>query len=307
MGLPGISGTSGTSGMGSPGTSGTSGTSSNGTPGTSGTSGTSSNGTPGTSGTSGTSSNGTPGTSGTSGTSSNGTPGTSGTSGTSGVSGGPGTSGTSGAGTISGGASGQIAVFTGATSLTSYTSLLYDGSVLSVTTNGAKYFQGGDDVALYDVNVANTLGVYGAQNSAVGAIKLGSSGQTIYSDSTGIGIGNISPSYKLHVTGDIYATGNVIGYSDKRAKENIVTIEEALKKVLQLRGVYYNKIDDEQKKRQVGVIAQEVLQVLPEAVSYAENNDQYAVAYGNIVGLLIEAIKEQQKQIDELKKKLGME
>jgi hypothetical protein len=198
-------------------------------------------------------------------------------------------------------------VFSGATTLTSYSSLLYDGSVLSVTTNGAKYFQGGDDVALYDVNVANTIGIYGAQNSAVGAIKLGSSGQTIYSDSTGIGIGNTSPSYKLHVTGDIYATQNIIGYSDSRSKENVITIDNALKKVLQLRGVYYNKKDDEKKKRQVGVIAQEVLQVLPEVVSYAENDDQYAVAYGNIVGLLIEAIKEQQKQIDELKKELGKE
>jgi hypothetical protein len=341
MGLPGVqgtAGTSGTSGVGSPGTSGTSGANGgngtsgtsganggNGTSGVSGTSGTSGtsganggNGTSGTSGanggngTSGTSgANGGNGTSGTSGTSGanggNGNNGTSGTSGTSGANGGNGTSGTSGAGTISSGASGRVAVFSGATTLTSYSSLLYDGSVLSVTTNGAKYFQGGDDVALYDVNVANTLGIYGAQNSAVGAIKLGSGGQTIYSDSTGVGIGNIAPSYKLHVTGDIYATANVIGYSDARSKENVVTIDEALKKVLQLRGVYYTRKDDDTKKRNVGVIAQEVLEIVPEAVSYAENNDQYAVAYGNMVGLLIEAIKEQQRQIDELKKKLGTE
>jgi hypothetical protein len=137
----------------------------------------------------------------------------------------------------------------------------------------------------------------------VGAIKLGSSGQTIYSDSTGIGIGNTAPSYKLHVSGDIYATANITAYSDRRAKENIVTIDDALNKVAALRGVYYNRTDDENKKRNVGVIAQELMEILPEAVSYANNIDQYSVAYGNVVGLLIEAIKELKKEVDELKGK----
>jgi len=70
---------------------------------------------------------------------------------------------------------------------------------------------------------------------------------------------------------------------------------------MQLRGVYFDWKDKD--KRGTGVIAQETLGVLPEVVSYAKDIDQYSVAYGNIVGVLIEAIKEQQKQIDELKKK----
>ena len=75
-----------------------------------------------------------------------------------------------------------------------------------------------------------------------------------------------------------------------------------------MRGVFYNRIDDENKKRQVGVIAQEVEEILPEVVTYCDVNDEYGVAYGNIAGLFIESIKEQQKiiekqqsEIDELK------
>jgi hemoglobin-like flavoprotein len=75
-----------------------------------------------------------------------------------------------------------------------------------------------------------------------------------------------------------------------------------------MRGVSYNKIGEQEKK--VGVIAQEILEVLPEVVSQDETGT-YSVAYGNISAVLIEAIKEltntvkeQQKQIDELKSKL---
>jgi hypothetical protein len=62
--------------------------------------------------------------------------------------------------------------------------------------------------------------------------------------------------------------------------------------VEQMRGVYYNKIDDKKKIRQVGVIAQEVNEILPEVVTYAEDVDEYGVQYGNMAGIFIEAIKE---------------
>ena len=117
----------------------------------------------------------------------------------------------------------------------------------------------------------------------------------------GIGTSTTSSSYKLYVNGAIYATGNICAYSDVRKKENIETIDNALDKVNKMRGVYYNRTDDENKKKQTGVIAQEMEQVLPEVVNYAADVDEYSVAYGNIVGVLIEAIKEQQLQIDELK------
>ena len=89
--------------------------------------------------------------------------------------------------------------------------------------------------------------------------------------------------------------------SDRRAKENILTVDNALDKVSELRGVYYNKKDSDEKKREVGVIAQEVKEVLPEVVTYDKENDQYGVDYGKINGLLIEAIKDLKKEVEELK------
>ena len=95
------------------------------------------------------------------------------------------------------------------------------------------------------------------------------------------------------------AAGNVTAYSDSRLKENINVIPNALGKVLAIRGVTYTRNDMEDKtKVHTGVIAQEVLAVFPEAVMLARPDDYYTVAYGNMVGLLIEAIKEQQEIID---------
>lgn len=108
-------------------------------------------------------------------------------------------------------------------------------------------------------------------------------------------------------SGNVTFSGNVTAYSDARLKENVVTVDSALAKVTALRGVYYNKIGDE--KRRVGVIAQEVQEVLPEVVltvnekdpSTGEESDMLAVDYGNMVGLLIEAIKELRAEVAALK------
>ena len=108
---------------------------------------------------------------------------------------------------------------------------------------------------------------------------------------------------------NIWTSGNVTAYSDIRVKTNIERIPDALDKVCQLNGytfdrtdVKYDELTGEADKpvRQTGVIAQEVLEVLPEAVTGTEES-HYSVAYGNMVGLLIEAIKELKAEIDELK------
>jgi hypothetical protein len=123
----------------------------------------------------------------------------------------------------------------------------------------------------------------------------------VVQNSGNISIGNINDTYKLDVTGTIRATGDVIAFSDERVKENIRTIENALDKVNKLRGVEYNKIGEE--KKSIGVIAQEIEKILPQVV-HEDEEGMKSVAYGNIVGVLIEAIKEQQKKIDELKMKI---
>jgi hypothetical protein len=114
---------------------------------------------------------------------------------------------------------------------------------------------------------------------------------------------NLDPnslSGNLSVSGSITAGSDITAYSDIRLKSNIKTIENALDKTLALRGVSYNRNDSDDTKTKIGVIAQETLEVIPEVVSQ-DSNGMYSVAYSNMTALLIEAIKEQQAQIEELK------
>jgi hypothetical protein len=104
----------------------------------------------------------------------------------------------------------------------------------------------------------------------------------------------------LSSIGDLVVTRNVTAYSDIRIKTNIEKIPDALDKVIRLNGYTFDRTDVEA-PRQTGVIAQEVLDVLPEAVTQNEESGHYSVAYGNMVGLLIEAIKELKNEIDVLK------
>ena len=116
-------------------------------------------------------------------------------------------------------------------------------------------------------------------------------------DQVGITTGGVSrgifSSAGLNVTGAIVASGNVTAYSDARLKTNVKTIDNALNKVSNMRGVYFDKDD----KRNTGVIAQEIEKVLPEVVMDGEYK---SVAYGNIVGVLIEAIKELNAKVEKL-------
>jgi len=106
----------------------------------------------------------------------------------------------------------------------------------------------------------------------------------------------------LTVNGTIRATGDVISNSDIRLKSDIKPINNPIETVKALNGKTYIKDD----KASIGLIAQEVEEVLPQLVHTASDEmGTKSVAYGNIVAVLIEAVKEQQKQIDELKEKLN--
>jgi hypothetical protein len=113
----------------------------------------------------------------------------------------------------------------------------------------------------------------------------------------------------LDMSGNLTARGNITAYSDRNLKTNIVTIDNALNKVMSLRGVYFDWI--ESGEHSIGMIAQEVEEILPELII---TNDEREVGteitkiiiksldYSKIVSVLVEAIKEQQGQIDELRK-----
>jgi hypothetical protein len=129
------------------------------------------------------------------------------------------------------------------------------------------------------------------------------SGDTYVSGNTGIGITN--PTSKLHVVGDVYVTGvttstDFDSLSDINLKTNINKIADPLEKVMQIRGVTFNW--KEGNRNSAGVIAQEIEKVLPELVHGEETK---TVNYNGLIGLLIECVKKQQEEIDELKRKVN--
>jgi phage-related tail fiber protein len=99
----------------------------------------------------------------------------------------------------------------------------------------------------------------------------------------------------ISVTGSITATGDVTAFSDARLKINIKTIVGALNRVRQLRGVTFTR--RETAANGIGLVAQELAPIVPEAVHMHEDG-LLSVAYGNLVGLLIEAVKELADHVD---------
>jgi hypothetical protein len=126
-----------------------------------------------------------------------------------------------------------------------------------------------------------------------------------------IGMGSLTPSVRLQVNGDIIAN-SIAGSSDLRYKTNIRPVYNALDKVKALRGVYFNwnieAFPDKNfgTKDELGFIAQEIENVVPEIVTKDNTKEEYrSVKYDKLVTLLVEAIKEQQIQIDSLKIQLN--
>ncbi|MFH1519139.1 MAG: tail fiber domain-containing protein [Candidatus Omnitrophota bacterium] len=114
----------------------------------------------------------------------------------------------------------------------------------------------------------------------------------------------------LDVIGNINYTGTLTDVSDRRLKENIVVIGNPISKLEAINGVYFNMIGSD--KRELGLIAQNVQETLPEAVTVVDDQEGYlGVDYTSIIPVLIEAIKQQQEKIsaleqavDKLKQKL---
>lgn len=201
---------------------------------------------------------------------------------------------------------------TGIVQLTDSTSTT--SSTLAATATAVK--------AAYDL--ANGKGTGNGTVTSI-ATSGGIQGGTITSSGTISLTGSYSGTWS--VSGAITATGDITAYSsDKRLKTNIASIENAIDKIKSIRGVTYNWNDlansfgFDKNGPQVGVIAQEVQAVLPEVIKLApfdradkdddktslSGENYLTVQYDKIVPLLIEAIKEQQKQIEELKAKIGV-
>jgi len=169
----------------------------------------------------------------------------------------------------------------------------------------------------YNVFIGDHAGYYetGSEKLYIENSDASSSGALIYGDfyynqlrfNAKVGIGT-SPSstYELYVLGDAYATVGWYIPSDEKFKTNIASLENSLQKVKNLHGVSYewkvNEFPDKkfEKGTQVGFIAQETEKIIPEIVR-TDNDGFKAVDYSKLNPYLVEAIKEQQKQIDEQK------
>ena len=121
-----------------------------------------------------------------------------------------------------------------------------------------------------------------------------------------VGIGTTSPSYTLHVNGSVAGVGAYNNLSDARLKKNVVPIRGAMARVNRLQGVYFDwrrpaerlmgeGVNLPVNQRQIGFLAQDLKNVLPEAVSVASDKAQtMSVAESKVVPLLVEAMKELQ-------------
>jgi hypothetical protein len=161
------------------------------------------------------------------------------------------------------------------------------GQLFSITNN----LTSGSIFSVNDVSGIPSIDV-----DADGTIQLAPLGSTEY-----VGVGTTAPTAKLHVVGDVNVTGVVTATdfnstSDARLKTNVRVIEDPLEKVQQINGVSFNWIKDN--KPSMGVIADNIQEVLPELVS---DTDPKTVNYNGLIGLLIECVKHQQEEINALK------
>ena len=143
----------------------------------------------------------------------------------------------------------------------------------------------GASTTAYDLAISSWWGI--------GFYNTYSATNRIYMDTR---LGNIT------CNGSIYAGGTITSLSDSRVKKDVQIIPNALEKVNKIRGYTFKKIDDLVDTRYTGLIAQELKEMLPEAV--VEQADGYlSISYGNVVGLLVEAIRELSQKCDQLEKR----
>ncbi len=176
----------------------------------------------------------------------------------------------------------------------------FDGSANITTANwGTSRTLWGNSVN----GSSNITGPLLPSSGTITAPSFSTSGDTntgIYfpnADTLGITTGGTNAA-TFDVNGNFVAAGNVTAYSDIRIKKDLIKIDNALNKVLALNGYTYKRLDTEQV--QTGLVAQEVEKVLPEAV--IKNEDGIlSLAYGNLMGLIVESIKDLKSDIDNLR------
>ena len=156
-------------------------------------------------------------------------------------------------------------------------------------------------LTLYTAGSVRRGYVYANNSNQIGFLDEGGNWAIRVTNDTDIDF-MVADSEKFSIgTSSTTSANDITVNSDERIKDNVELIPNALEKVQAIRGVTFNRTDTDDDTRHAGVIAQEVEKVLPEVVTENEDTGIKSVAYANMVGLLIEAVKEQQTQIDGLK------
>ena len=172
----------------------------------------------------------------------------------------------------------------------------------NVSSNAAfRIVQSGDVVMGNDLSITSDLSVTGTGSITQATVSGTITTSNIKGDTALYINGTTTVGGSLSVTGSITANGNITAFSDKRLKSDIRRIENALDKLTSINGYTYmmNGMTN------TGLIAQEVLEILPEAVSGSEDT-KYALAYGNLMGIVVEAIKELREDVEKIKNKISI-
>ena len=190
------------------------------------------------------------------------------------------------------------AISAAATDATNKVAALVDSAPGSLDTLNELAAALGDD-ANYAASVTSAIAA--AQTAAQNyADANDANDNTTYTAGNGMSLSGTQFLMSGNYTGSFTATGDITAYSDESLKTNIQVIDGALGKVEAIRGVTFDRIEDG--STSTGVVAHELEAVLPEAV-HTDSTGLKSVAYGNITGLLIEAVKELSAQVAELKAK----
>ena len=182
-----------------------------------------------------------------------------------------------------------------------------DGTEIDLSSGDLTLDVAGDII----LDAAGNDVIFSSGGTAIGHITNSSSDLVIeskVSDKDMIFKGNDGGSGVTALTLDMSGAGaatfnnDVTAFSDKRLKTDIKNIDDALSKVMKMQGVYYKRNDIQDAKEQVGVLAQDMEEILPQVVITADDDIKTkSVDYGKLTSVLIESIKQLKTEIDELK------